>query len=731
MKTDFKLVIPTPRRPIGRARNRLACRSRPGFSFAVRLCLILLVSLCATLRLASQAEMPGFSFDADTSETDLTTGENIRRGNARLAYGGAILSADEIRYNFRTKIAYARGNVILQQENRRMIAEEMTYRLADSSFDVKNLRLGVDPIYVSGSTVKGTPSEVIVEQATATFREPGAWTPTLRANRLTFRDDDQLELDGGRVGLGRHTLLPLPGFPIPIDQVFLRYLTLGGGYRRSLGAFFEIGVQLPVARGFEAGPAIGYYSNRGLLFGASGIYERRDGERHVSGAFRSGFIHDSGDKLRDVLDQRIQEDRGFVQWEHRQRLSNHLTLMADLGYWSDSAVLRDFRPEDFYPVQQPDTFAEATYVDDTFVVSAFARTNPNRYFRVQERLPELQFALLSRSLGSADLRLYQRGHLNLARLVENDPTTGPTLRSDRIDAYYGLTRPISPREWLTVKPVAGVQVTHYGRTLEESNGGDYTRTLGEVGFDADVRASATYAYQNKRWKVDGLRHLVTPRLSYRYIPKADRGRGRIPQIDRRAFSTYLQPLGLGDQRNVDELTATNTLRLRIDNTLQTRDPEYGSRDLVDFNLGADVRFERDVGARTLSDLHTELGLMPATWLRFDLYQRYSTQDGKLRELNTGLTVTNSEWWSLRLGTHYLENNIEEYVADGAFRIDERFEAFARMHYDSRQARFVQQTYGVRQTLDRLWTLTYGLNFYEGRRREGSFGFVVEIETAAF
>jgi len=339
--------------------------------------------------------------------------------------------------------------------------------------------------------------------------------------------------------------------------------------------------------------------------------------------------------------------------------------------------------------------------------------------------------LLSRSLGSADLRLYQRGHLNLARLVENDPTTGPTLRSDRIDAYYGLTRPISPREWLTVKPVAGVQVTHYGRTLEESNGGDYTRTLGEVGFDADVRASATYAYQNKRWKVDGLRHLVTPRLSYRYIPKADRGRGRIPQIDRRAFSTYLQPLGLGDQRNVDELTATNTLRLRIDNTLQTRDPEYGSRDLVDFNLGADVRFERDVGARTLSDLHTELGLMPATWLRFDLYQRYSTQDGKLRELNTGLTVTNSEWWSLRLGTHYLENNIEEYVADGAFRIDERFEAFARMHYDSRQARFVQQTYGVRQTLDRLWTLTYGLNFYEGRRREGSFGFVVEIETAAF
>ena len=49
----------------------------------------------------------------------------------------------------------------------------------------------------------------------------------------------------------------------------------------------------------------------------------------------------------------------------------------------------------------------------------------------------------------------------------------------------------------------------------------------------------------------------------------------------------------------------------------------------------------------------------------------------------------------------------------------------------RARRNVQQTFGIRQTLDRLWVLGYGVNFYEGRKREGSFGFVVQIESARF
>jgi len=671
------------------------------------------------------------SFTADRTSFDFDTKETAAIGNARLAFRDVTLTANEIRYNASTGIALARGNVILQQGAQRLVASEMTYRLSDRSFDMKEMRAGVDPIYVSGRNVRGTREEIIVEEALATFREPGPWTPTITARRLVLRVGETIEVDRGRVGVGYFQPFPLPGFPIPIDQAFLRYLTIGAGYRGSLGAFFELGVHVPVARGIEAGIDTGLYTNRGLLAGPSGRYTRASGDRSVDGVFRGGFIHDSGDKLRDILGERIAEDRGFLTWEHRQRFNENLSVRAEVNVWSDSDILRDFRPKDFYPVQQPDNFFEANYANDAVVVGAFVRPNLNRYFRIQERLPEIRATLLPQTVGNSELRLYQRGHLSLARLNEDAPLAGPTLKSDRIDAYYALTRPYTPREWLTIKPVAGVELTHYARTLDGSDRGDYTRTLGEVGLDAEVRASGAYAYQNMAWRIDGLRHLVTPRLSYRYIPEGDRGRAYIPEIDRRAFSTYLQPLGLGDLRNVDELGPTNTLRLAVDNTLQTRDAVYGSRDLVRLNLAADVRFDREGEPRTLSDLHTELVLSPARWLNFDLYQRYSTYGGKLEELNTGLTVANAEWWSFRLGTHYLASDIEEYVGETRIRLNEVFEGFGRLHYDSRRARFVQQTYGIRHTLDNLWVVQYGFNFYEGRRRESAFGFVVELETLRF
>ena len=124
---------------------------------------------------------------------------------------------------------------------------------------------------------------------------------------------------------------------------------------------------------------------------------------------------------------------------------------------------------------------------------------------------------------------------------------GRTLRSRRLDAYYGLERPLTTGDWFAFTPVAGGRFTHYASTQGATTSGGTTRVLGEVGFDAAVRSSGTFAYRNDAWRIDGLRHLFTPRLSYRDIPAIDQGRARIPAIDREAFATYLQPLGLGDQ----------------------------------------------------------------------------------------------------------------------------------------------------------------------------------------
>ncbi|MBM3872772.1 MAG: LPS-assembly protein LptD [Verrucomicrobia bacterium] len=698
----------------------------------MRFVLLTLLAVCCSCLAAAPAAPTGFDLSADVSETDLAAGETIRRGNARLVDGTTSLTADEIRYAYRTQVARARGNVVFQRDGRRLLADELVYRRADQSFEVSQPRLGTDLVYLSGTRIHGTASEIIVEQAVATFGEPGPWTPTLRADRLLLRPDDRLQLTGGRVGLGRGPQLPLPSFPLPADRAFIRYATLAAGYRRTVGAFADVGLQFPVAPGLEAGGSLGLYTNRGLLAGPLATYASRTSSGAMQGSFQSGFIRDSGNRERDILDRPIGAERGFLEWRHRQREGENLTLTAQVVHWSDSEVLRDFRPDRFEGAQHPDSFLAATYIAPTFGLEAFARPNFNRTFLVQERLPELTATLLPQSLGSPALGLQQRGHASYVRLREADPRHRlPTLRSDRLDAYYGLSRTTVPASGFAFTPVAGVRHTRYGGISPATGPSSIQRTLTEVGFDAAVSAQATFPYRNEAWNVDGLRHRVTPRLSYRRIDRAGGNRTAPPAIDRRDFSTYLQPLGLGDSRAVDQLAPRDTLRLGVDNVLQTRDRTYGSRDLASLDLAADLRFDNPAGTRALSDLHLGLGLTPFDWLRFDLYQRLTTDRAELAELNTGLTLTNSEWWTLRVGTHFLRSRIEEYVVDAGYRLNEVYEGFTRLHYDTRQARFVERTFGIRQTLDRLWVLGYGVNFFEGRKREGSFGFVVQFERARF
>jgi LPS-assembly protein len=246
-----------------------------------------------------------------------------------------------------------------------------------------------------------------------------------------------------------------------------------------------------------------------------------------------------------------------------------------------------------------------------------------------------------------------------------------------------------------------------------------------------MRMSGMYNYKNPRWKIDGLRHLVTPRLSYRYVPEAERGARYIPPIDRRSFSGYLQPLGLGDTRHIDDLHGTNTLRLGFDNTLQTRDPVYGSRDLVVLNVANDFRFDRRPGERNVSEIHTELAIMPARWLELGIYQRFVPQDFRLNEFNTGITIRDGDVWRARFSSNFLRGELNDYFLEGSRRFNEVFDGIVHLRYDARRQRFNEQSYGIRHNIGNTWRIDYLITLYDGPRRESRFGFNVRVDAIRF
>ena len=677
---------------------------------------------------AQNAAAPARLPDATGRETiyDDATKQLVLRGDARLVYGDLILTADEIRYDRAANTVTAHGNFILTQLGRRLVADQGTYNLTTGTLRVQNMRVGQFPIYLTGESVEGTFEELVFTNATIFFREDAAYAPSIKAQRVTYRRGRIVAGDGLQLGLLGSHFLRLPHFEHDLTTELISYFMAKLGYRRSLGLFGEANLRVPVAAGVKLGGDFGLYSARGLMAGPAAAYNRTGPDGFVRGNFTSGYINDHGEKLTDILARAVPEERSYVEWWHRQQVGEHVSLNGQFSYWSDSEVMRDFRPKAFFPVQQPDSFLEAAYTGDNFQLSAFTRVHPNRFHRVQERLPEIRFDLLP---SAAPAGFYERLNASFAVLEEDAYLSAPRQRSTRFDAYYGLERPFAPAPWLAITPVAGGRVTHYADALGGKN--EYTRTIGEIGFDARLRASATFDYKNETWEIDGLRHLVEPRLSYRYAPRADDGRAYIPAIDRRVFATYLQPLSIADQRNIDDLDRLDTLRLGLNQTIQTRDPVYGSRDLATLNLAADYRFSGRAGRRPLSDIHAEFVLTPAAWLRFEVYQRFAPQTRANQELNYAVEITDQEWWSVRLGSHFLRNDYEEYALDYRQRLNEVFDVVGRWRYDLKRSRFNEQTYGVWQRLGQTWAVKYEASFFEGPRRESSFGFNLEVELLKF
>lgn len=702
--------------------------------------------LVATLLLAfSRLDGAELTLPQLTAEsTRVTEQESVFTGEARLAHKDVVLYANEIAYRNAERVAVARGNVILIRGAQRLVAEEITYRLDDQTYSVGRFRVGQGQLLAEGAKAEGTPEKLAVSDATIYYGEPEPLNPVLRAKTLSYTEAEQKKdsvarIEGVRLGIGPVNVLPLPSLSETPRDPSITSLGAKVGYSGNLGGELSIAATTAATPNLQLGADLGIFTKRGVLFGPIGSYDSVGADGlGATGEFRTGYIRDQGDPERDILFNPIRDERGYVEWTHQQLLANDFSLAGQLNYWSDSYVTRDFRRDSYRHVQTPDTWFEAQKLGDNYVVSLFTRVQVNDYSVIQERLPEVRFDGLPVELGAG---IYHRVNASVAALREDDPLspTG-TIRSDRADLYYGVMRPFSPREWASITPVAGARVTHYERTPAGSNRGNFTRVLGEAGLDAELfKTSGTWNYQNKRWDIDGLRHLITPTIGYRYSPSADVGRGSIPAIDDDPFNTYLRPLGLANRRDVDRLPALNTVRFGVDQVLQTRDKTHASRDLAQLNLAIDQHLDADAASaqgqpRDASDLHSFLALNPARWLRYDLYSRTTVQTGELQELNSGLTVRDSDIWSFRVGVHYLEDTlvparrIQEYTTAYGLRLSEIYSLTARLRFDSRTGDLTEQGVTFSQRLSRFWTAHYDFYVYDGPRREDDYGVSVSLET---
>lgn len=709
---------------------------------------------------ATPAEQPNESVASEEDGIPLTYSRlvvgkdgKVRYEDAHISFGDISIRADEVIYDTKLEIAHAHGTVAINLENLRFLTDDVVFARESGTIESDNVRGGIHPFYFSAEAISGSSAEssdVTLSEAVMYFGEPHWSSLSFCVDSMHYNSkEDWLHLSPSVLRIAGVPVLPLPPISVPrLERPPVR-IWANSGSSSTPGLYLRTTTRLTLWDNYEPGMLLDFYERSGPLVGPALAYDTRkesNGDHWMFGDFQSGYINDTAKRENDIYGNSIGGKRGFIDWFHKQQI-DRLEITGVIHRWSDSQVVRNFRPDTYDENRHPDNFFEFVVPDRGYYLSALTRMHLNDFQSTQQRLPEIRLDMMPREIAQSGI--YQRFSASYAYLVEENSdeyhlvqtNDGNKLKSSRADVYYGLDAPIKFGDVATLTPVAGIRTTFYGDTVPNAED-TYWRTIGQVGFDLQFLATGVSDYTNETWKINGLRHVFRPVFQYRYLPGVDSQSSRIPQIDRDIYRDAPSILDLGENRAVDQIYDEHIFRIGLENLFQTRHPDYGSTNLAEFNIYQDIRkTERPVDDRRLSDNFMDLTISPAPWVSFLFTHRMDVYSFNTKSLKTGVRFTDGDVWSTTLAAHYLSNDdlayygcqthARQYTLTLDYRLNSYWDFYGNWRYDDEKNIFTDQYYGLRQRFGNSWLIEYYVRYRRDAGDDSDFSIGVSLSLVTF
>lgn len=707
---------------------------------------------------AGTAAFAGTLFGAVKDDTEITfddmklsqNGDQILSGNVILNNGKLSAESDKIIFETQKNNIKIPGGLIANYGQLKTVAGNADYDTTNQKLLVEAARGNVSFVFFEGKNISGGKETLGMQDAAVYYAEPDWSSLSLTMSNLEyFSETERVHFENPCVRIAGVPVLPLPSMTVPkFERPPVRGQVEIGQNGRA-GLYFRSTAYLTIWKEFEPGMLLDFNSMAGPMAGPAFNYKTGVGENKIKGSFLSGYINDTCNRGDDVYKHSTTGNRGFIDWFHKQ---NHgkLDLTASFHYWSDSAVVRDYRKKLYNENQNPDNYIEAVLpAQNDLYISALTRFHINKFNNTQERLPEIRADWLP----AGDGIFKQTAFLSFASLREQDASTilpqhnhgNDTLISNRFDLYYGLAAPVKAGDFFSFTPTAGIRETFYANTVPANGNASCSRTLGQIGFDLAMTFSGTNGLKNETWNIDGLRHVFRPVLQYRFIAGlGTQDLDRTPAIDREFYLSKPSIIDISDTRAVDQIYDRHVIRLGFENLFQTRDKKYGSRDLAEFNIYQDWRdtSRPNCDNRPFSDNFFSLVFKPAPWVNFDYSQRTDVYDFNAKSIDTGVSFIDGNLWKLRLGLTYLENpdlvfygnrspEARQYTIRFDYRVSSRLTAYADMRYDDLYSWWSKSEFGLYHRISNSWILNYYWDYSKDLRNGSDVSFGVTASLVIF
>ncbi|MDR1436464.1 MAG: hypothetical protein LBI39_04680 [Puniceicoccales bacterium] len=590
-------------------------------------------------------------------------------------------------------VGEAVGSVRLSAADGFLLAERLRYQLADGNFFGTDVRFRIKNIYVRADSVEGVDVDgqrhIIFRGGRIYGGEPGPHSPNIAAEKITIPAAAVAWIDGASLCLGERRIFSTGRWRLKLDGIAMCFRGKYG-YGKDLGVYGRNSVACGVGKTGTVGLNLDIYGKRGPLVGPCC---RWDGDLAANGTVAEifgGLIRDRGDRGVDLLSAPIPVRRGFLRAAYGRRFGDNWSICGEMNRWSDSFVLRDFRPEKYWNDQYPSSHAEVARQWANSLATATLRWDPNDFCGPTKNFHEIRYQIVPTKLVLLPV-LWEASVAAVGWHPEGD-------RQKALgDLFCGLGAPIVSGGAFSCRPFAACRSLVGG-----GDGGRYHSEIWQAGFDLAVVAEGDIEASVGRWDIGSLRHRMMPLLCYRRNWR----RGRGDCVDLGTFGSGTLPIiDICECRAAGSFADGHCVRIGLENVIQARSVADGlMRTVAEVHLYEDFRWRVGADGRERPQIYGALRFNPADFFSMRLCGRASGDHLSAEELRIDGELHDGNVWAMSFCANYLRNCARQLGLGFDFQITSRSRIGTSLRYDARLRKITSQRHHLSHRFDRNWSM---------------------------
>ncbi len=602
------------------------------------------------------------------------------KGNVVVNNKDQHLFCDQLQLDRVVQEVVAEGDVYLDTPQEQVVAQGLTYNFNDGTGEFRDARVYIDPYQVKGQMIdKISQDHMTMDEGYLTTCDLDEPHYRVGAHRMDIYQKDRAIIHGMKVYLGKVPVMYLPYYVQDLKNRPL--LTFVPGEKKDFGLFllttarFRVGSHVQVALhadvrerdGFGEGFDVKYDTPN---FGKGFVRAYYTDENQIASHHLWDLYNSEGVKKGPTT----HHERYRIIWRHQWRIDKNTDAVFQYYKIHDYDILNNGFLKTYFPRDYQQNAQNSNY-DTYFLLTrnlphgtlAFniETSRENRPLRGVERLPEIKYILNNQQIGKSGF--YAKSTDTFSDLTyQNYPKTFNE-KTLRFDSNNDISHPFK-LGFISFNPHLGGEETYYSRTadLSETN---IIRGIFRGSLDMSTKFYKIWDYHTNfaGLNINGLRHVITPTVTYLYQARPTFPASNLNQFD----------------PAIDDLYRIHQFELGLENKLQTkRNGEVVDllRFLIMTNFGlkgttvgppAQTTGQGATGRRGFNPYDSILDFHPTDWLTFHNDNEYDFHEGHWNSENFDGEI-HGNGWSFSLGNRYTRYNGDQITSEWDYTINPKW-----------------------------------------------------------